>query len=215
MITLYHKKRGTKGLAMGLDIFHAQAKREVDGDFVRVDLAPDEFKPLRSYVQIHENPHIDWEKMSADRGLELGRYRIQYHGTDGKYRCFAFSDANAVGFDAPIRFVFSDERQFSWLPKFMQRSNLSTPGAKKAPHFFGPFVTIMKAENVIFYDTVGYQHNGVSDEFYHCFNSDDVTCLEHQVEGIYQMTDPALREEFKRTFMDNWIVGRSFVIVSY
>jgi hypothetical protein len=73
----------------------------------------------------------------------------------------------------------------------------------------------MKSENVIFYDVVGYQRNGVSDEFYRCFQPDDVTCLEHRVEGVYQMTAPGLRENFKNTFMDNWIVGRSFVIISY
>ena len=29
------------------------------------------------------------------------------------------------------------------------------------------------------------------------------------------MTAPELRNDFKRTFMDNWIDGRSFVIISY
>jgi len=29
------------------------------------------------------------------------------------------------------------------------------------------------------------------------------------------MTAPQLRNDFKRTFMDNWIDGRSFVIISY
>jgi len=31
------------------------------------------------------------------------------------------------------------------------------------------FAKIMKSENVIFDDIVGYQRNGVSDEFYRCF----------------------------------------------
>jgi hypothetical protein len=35
------------------------------------------------------------------------------------------------------------------------------------------------------------------------------------VEGIYQSTIPELRDDFKRTFIDNWIENRSFVIVSY
>jgi hypothetical protein len=200
---------------MGLDIFHAHAKRDVDSKFYRVEDELAEFKPLQSYIQIHQNPHLDWERMFADRGLGAERYRILSRATDGKHNCFAFADANAVGFDAPIKAVFSDEWQFPWLPKFMQRSSLSMPGAKKAPHFFGPFATIMKSEKVIFYDIVGYQRNGVSGEFYNCFRPDDVTCLEHRIEGIYQMTDPQLRDQFKRTFMDNWIEGRSFVIVSY
>jgi hypothetical protein len=35
------------------------------------------------------------------------------------------------------------------------------------------------------------------------------------VEGIYQSAIPEVRENFKRTFMDNWIEGRSLVLVSY
>jgi hypothetical protein len=73
----------------------------------------------------------------------------------------------------------------------------------------------MKTETVIFYDVVGYQRNGVSEEFYCHFRPDDVTCLEHRVEGIYQNANPEARENFKRTFMDNWIEGRSFIVVSY
>jgi hypothetical protein len=70
-------------------------------------------------------------------------------------------------------------------------------------------------KTVIFYGLVGYQRNGVSDEFHHHFRSDDVTCLEHRVEAIYQMTAAELRNDFKRTFMHNWIDDRSFVIISY
>jgi hypothetical protein len=73
----------------------------------------------------------------------------------------------------------------------------------------------MKLETVIFYDVAGYQRNGVNEDFYHSFRPDDVTCMEHRVEAIYQATVPELREEFKRTFMDNWIDGRSFVLISY
>jgi len=73
----------------------------------------------------------------------------------------------------------------------------------------------MKTETVIFYDVVGYQRNGVSEDFYYHFRPDDVTCLDHRVEGIYQSTIPEARENFKRTFMDHWIDGRSFVIISY
>ncbi len=200
---------------MGLDIYHAQAKREVDKRFLRVGEAADELQPLRSYFQTHHNPHIDWEKMFADRGLVYRDHRVMTRATDGRHNCFVFVDANAVGFNHPVRAVFSDERQFPLIPKFMQRSRFSAPGWRKAPHFFGPLETIMKSETVIFYDLAGYQRNGVSDEFYHCFRPDDVTCLEHRVDGIYQMTAPEARQDFKRTFMDNWIDGRSFVIISY
>ncbi|MBX9773802.1 MAG: hypothetical protein K2Y71_05255 [Xanthobacteraceae bacterium] len=201
---------------MGLDIYHAQAKREVDVNFFRIDgMASDEFRSLQPYVQVHQNPHTDWEKMFSDQGLVYGNYRAVVRATDGRRNCFAFVDADAVGFEAPIRVIFSDEWQFPLLPRFMQRSKFNVPGSKKAPHFFGPFATIMKSENVVFYDIVGYQRNGVSDDFYQCFRPDDVTCLENRVEGIYQMTAPELREEFKRTFMNNWIDGRSFVIISY
>jgi len=200
---------------MGLDIYHAQAKRDVDGNFFGVDTVLNELKSLEPYVQVHQNPHIDWEKMFADRGLIYGDYRIMSRATDGIYNCFVFVDASAVGFDHPIRAVFSDEWQLPLLPKFMQRSKFRVPGSRKAPYFFGPFAKIMKSENVIFYDIVGYQRNGVSDEFYRCFRPDDVTCLEHRVEGICQMTAVELRNDFKRTFMDNWIDGRSFVIISY
>lgn len=155
---------------MGLDIFHAQAKREIDGNFFRVDdAASDQFKALKPYVQVHQNPHIDWEKMFSDQGLVFGNYRASGSATDGRYNCFVFVDADAVGFEAPIRVVFCDERRFAWLPKFMQRSRFRIPGSKKAPPVFGPFETTMKSEDVIFYDIVGYQRNGVSDEFYQCF----------------------------------------------
>jgi hypothetical protein len=204
-----------KETKMGLDICHAQAKHKVDGNFFRVDTFLEELKSLESYFQLHQNQHIDWEKMFADRGLTFGSYRVMSRATDGINSCFVFVDANAVGFDHPIRAVFSDEWQLPLLPKFMQRSKFRIPGSRKAPHFFGAFEKIMKSENVIFYDVVGYQRNGVSDEFYRCFQPDDVTCLEHRVEGVYQMTAPGLRENFKNTFMDNWIVGRSFVIISY
>jgi hypothetical protein len=200
---------------MGLDIYHAQAKREVGEKFLRVDTVLDELKSLRPYFQIHQNPHIDWEKMFADRGLVYGSYRVMSRGADGIHNCFVFVDANAVGFDHPIRAVFSDEWQLPFLPKFMQRSKFRVPGSRKAPHFFGRFAKIMKSETAVFYDLVGYQRNGVSDDFYRCFRPDDVTCLEHRVEGVYQMTAPELRKDFKRTFMDNWIDGRSFVIISY
>jgi hypothetical protein len=200
---------------MGLDIYHAQAKREVDEKFFRVDTVLDELKSLRPYFQSHQNPHIDWEKMFADRGLDYGGYRVMSRATDGKYNCFVFVDADAVGFGHPIRAVFSDEWQLPFLPKFMQRSKFRVPGSRKAPHFFGPFTNVMKSETVVFYDLVGYQRKGVSDDFYSCFRPDDVICLEHRVEGIYQMTDPELRKDFKRAFMDNWIDGRSFVIISY
>ena len=142
---------------MGLDIYHAQAKREVDKRFFRVETASYELKPLQPYFQIHENPHIDWDKMFADRGLVYQSHRVLCHATDGRRRCVAFVDAEAAGLDHPVRVVFSDERKFPLLPKFMQRSKFRIPQAKKAPHFFGPFETIMKSETVIFYDLVGYQ----------------------------------------------------------
>jgi len=200
---------------MGLDIYHAQAKREIDNRFFRVEMDSGELTPLQPYFQIHENPHIDWKKMFADRGMVYDRYRVMTRATDGRHNCFIFVDADAVGFDHPIRAVFSDEWHFPLLPEFMRRSQFRVPGSRKAPHFFGPFEETMKAETVIFYDLAGYQRNGVSEEFYRRFRPDDVTCLEDRVEGIYQMTAPELRAEFKRTFMDNWVDGRSFVIISY
>jgi hypothetical protein len=157
----------------------------------------------------------DWERMFAARGLVHGNYRVMSMGTDGRARSFAFVDADAVGFDHPVRAVFSEEWQFPLLPKFLQRSRFRFPGSNRAPHFFGPFATVMKLETVIFYDVAGYQRNGVNEDFYHSFRPDDVTCMEHRVEAIYQATVPELREEFKRTFMDNWIDGRSFVLISY
>lgn len=200
---------------MGLDIYHAHAKRDVDKKFFRVDTVLNELKSLETYFQIHENPHIDWEKMFADHGLVYRSYRVMARTTGGKHNCFVFVDADAVGLNHPIRAVFSDEWQFPLLPKFMQRSRFRLPAARKAPHFFGPFAKIMKSETVIFYDLVGYQRNGVSREFYHYFRPDDVTCLEDRIKAIYQTTAPEIRENFKRTFMDNWIDGRSFVIISY
>lgn len=200
---------------MGLDLLHVHAKQETDKNFYTADNFLRELKPLQSYFRKHANPHFDWAKMFAERGLVYENYRIISRATDGKHTCFFFVDADAVGFDHPIRCAFSDERQFQLLPKFMQRSKFRFPGSRQAPHFFGPLATVMKTETVIFYDVVGYQRNGVSEEFYHYFRPDDVTCLEHRVEGIYQTTVPELREDFKRTFMDNWIDGRSFVIVSY
>jgi hypothetical protein len=200
---------------LGLDIYHAHAKSEVDGKFFTVDQHLDEMKPLKPYFQQQENPHLDWERMFAARGLVHGNYRVMSMGTDGGARSFAFVDADAVGFDHPVRAVFSDEWQFPLLPKFLQRSRFRFPGSNRAPHFFGPFATVMKLETVIFYDVAGYQRNGVNEDFYHSFRPDDVTCMEHRVEAIYQATVPELREEFKRTFMDNWIDGRSFVLISY
>ena len=200
---------------MGLDILHVYAKHEADEKFCRVDDFLNELTPLQGYFQEHENPHIDWEKMFAERGLVYQNYRVMGRSTDGKYTCFIFVDADAVGFDHPIRAVFSDEWQFPLFPKFMRRSKFRLPASRKAQHFFGPFATAMKTETVIFYDVVAYQRNGVSEDFYYHFRPDDVTCLEHRVEGIYQSTNLEARENFKRTFMDNWIEGRSFVIISY
>src|SRR5262245_8561049 len=131
---------------MGLDIFHAQAKREIDGDFCRVDTVLAKLKLLEPYVQLHENSHIDWVQLFADQGLDFGSYRTLSRATDGRYTCFAFVDANAVGLQAPVRVVFSDEWQIPLLPKFMHRSKLADPAARKAPHVFGPFATIMKSE---------------------------------------------------------------------
>jgi hypothetical protein len=153
--------------------------------------------------------------MFADRGLDFGRYQVWSRHARGKYNCFVFTDAGDVEIGSPIRVVFSDEWQIPLIPNSMQRSRLSPPNAKKAQHFFGPFATVMRSETVIFYDIVGYQQHGVSEEFYERFRPDDVTCLAPQVESIYQLTDPELRAGFKRDFMDNWIDGRSFVIISY
>jgi hypothetical protein len=200
---------------MGLDIYHAHAKREVDRRFCRVDPFIDEMQLLRPYIQRHESPSIDWERMFSARGLECKNYRLMVRTTDGKNTCFVFADVGTVGFNHPIRAVFSNEWKFPLLPKFMKQSKFRLPQSKNAPHFFGPFLTVMKSENVIFYDLVGYQRNSVSEEFYHYFRPDDVTCLEHRVEGIYQATAPELRENFKRNFINNWIDGRSFVIISY
>ena len=200
---------------MGLDILHVYAKKDTQDNFCRVDNFLNEMKPLQGYFQEHDNPHIDWEKMFADRGLVDKKYRIVSRASDGKHTSFFFIDADAVGLDHPVKAVFSNEWQFPLLPKFMQRSNFRLPTARKAPHFFGPFAMTMKTETVIFYDVAGYQRNGVSEEFYYHFRPDDVTCLQHRVEGIYQSTIPEMRENFKRTFMDNWIEGRSFVLISY
>jgi hypothetical protein len=201
--------------ALGLDLFHVHAKHEADEKFCRVGNFFDELTPLRSYFQEHDNPHINWEKMFAERGLVYRDYRVMSRAFDGKCTCFFFVDADAAGFQHPIRAVFSDESRFPLLPKFMKRSKFDMPAARKAPHFFGPFEMVMKTETVIFYDVAGYQRNGVSDEFYHHFRPDEVTCLEHRVYAIYQSTIPEAREDFKRKFLDNWIEGRSFVLISY
>jgi hypothetical protein len=200
---------------MGLDLFHAHAKSEVDKQFFRVDRSAEELKSPQNYFQEYGNPHINWEKMFADRGLVYQKYRVMGHSTDGKHSCFVFVDADAVGINHPIRAVFSNEWQFSLLPRFMQRSKFRLAKVRPSRYFFGPFVTVMKTETVIFYDVVGYQRNGVSQEFYHHFRPDDVTCLEYRVEAIYQSASSDLRESFKRNFMDNWIDGRSFLIISY
>jgi hypothetical protein len=200
---------------MGLGLFHVHAKHEAGEKFCRVGNFSNELKPLQHYFQEHDNPHIDWEKMFGERGLVYQNHRVMSRATDGRYTCFVFVKADAVGLHHPIQAVFSNERQFPLLPKFMRRSRFPLPGARKAPHFFGPFATAMKTETVIFYDVVGYQRNGVSEEFYHHFRPDDVTCLEHRVEGIYQSTIPEMRANFKRTFMDNWMEGRSLVLISY
>jgi hypothetical protein len=211
-----HGKLGSGGNEMGLDIYHAQAKPEVDKRFCRVDMFLNELKPLQSFFQIHPNPHIDWEKMFADHGLVYRNYRVLSRSTDGRHNCFAFVDVGAVGFNHPVRVIFSDEWQLPFLPRFMRRSRLSRfPGSWKVPKHFGSFATIMKSETVIFYDLVGYHRNGVSNDFYHSFRPDDATCLKDRVERIHQMTVPEAREGFKRSFIDNWIDGRSFVIISY
>jgi hypothetical protein len=200
---------------MGLDIFHAHAKHEADTTFCSVGDFLSQLTPLRSYFKEHENPHIDWEKMFADRGLVYRDHRVVSRVSDGRHTCFFFVDADAVGFQHPIRAVFSDEQRSPLLPKFMKRSKFQLPASRHAPHFFGPFDMTMKTETVIFYDVAGYQRGGVSDEFYRHFRPDDVTCVKDHAYAIYQSAIPEAQQNFKRNFLDNWIEGRSFVLISY
>jgi hypothetical protein len=79
----------------GWTFYHAQAKREVDGNFFGVDTVLNELKSLEPYFQIHQNPHIDWQRMFADRGLIYGNYRVMSRATDGIHNCFVFVDAKS------------------------------------------------------------------------------------------------------------------------
>lgn len=198
---------------MGLDIYHAVAKQEAAGRFFRVD-GISRMKPLQTYFQPHSNPHFDWPKMFADRGLIYQNLRIGVRATDGKNTCFVFVDGAAEGM-GEARAIFSDEWRPPLVPRFLLPSKFRFPRAGKAPHFFGPFATVMKTETVVFYDLAGYQRNSVSDEFYQRFLPDDVTCDRNRAVELHRMTAIEAQDEFKRNFLDNWVDDRSFIIVSY
>jgi hypothetical protein len=200
---------------VGLDIYHLYAKREAGRDFCRVDGVLEEMKPLQSYFQKHENAHLDWETMFSARGLDYRNYAQRSRTTNGIHTAFGFVDAASTSLNDPIKVVFSNERLLRRLPSFMQPKMLRHPQFKNARKFLGPFATVMKVETVVFNDTVGYQRNGVADAFYRTFKPDDVTCLRQRVETIYEVTEPKLRDQFKRVFLDNWDEGRSFVLISW
>ncbi len=202
---------------MGLDIHHLQATLSREGrHFCRVEAFLTQMQPLERYFQQAENEHVDWEKMFATRGLVYENYRLKSRGTDGTYTAYAFADAGIGGAADPVKVIFSNEPRLSFLPKFMLRSKFEPAGTSASTlRFFGPFPTVTKSDAVVFFDRAGHQQNGVAEEFYREFRPDDLTCSRERVERIYELTLPEFRDEFKRTFLDNWEEGRSFVLISW
>jgi len=203
---------------MGLDIYHFYATQRQDPQkFCRVQPFLNQFMPLERYFQDYENEHLDWEKMFASHGLDHARYRLMAQTTDGRYTCYVFVDADSAGVNGPVRAIFSNERPAFF--RFLQRSRFRLPlpksATKDALRAFGPFATIMKREQVVFYEPAGYQRNSVSDAFYRAFPPDDLTCSRERVQVIHDATVPEARDNFRKQFLDNWNRERSFVVVSY
>jgi hypothetical protein len=203
---------------MGLDIYHFYATHRQDPQkFCRVGPFASQMMPLERYFQDYENEHLDWEKMFASHGLDHTKYRVMARTTDGRHTCYVFVDADSAGINGPVRAIFSNERPAFF--RFLQRSRFRVPlpksATKDALRVFGPFATVMKREKVVFYESVGYQRNSVSDTFYRAFPPDDLTCSRERVKVIHDTTLPEARDDFRNQFLDNWDPDRSFVLISY
>jgi hypothetical protein len=179
---------------MGLDLYHRKVTPVgYDGTMT---VAQDEAEPdplvcfLGSALD-EENTYIDWEKTFTLKGYPADAYRMYLQSADGSGVSYHFSRNDDADPALPEKLAFVENKNQHDLCLFKQ------------------------IDKAIPYVEVGYQRKSVSGQFYEEFNGWEVITDKARVERIYQLTEDFAQANFKKTFLDNWEDGVSFVVIWY
>jgi hypothetical protein len=203
---------------MGLDIYHFLVREDVTGTPVVIDVRQPQIQKIVAFSHKKKSQYFDFERLLVDHNFSPQDYRLAGHQREtrgiGKfsenYYFCAASDPDPMN-PTKMGIYFTNKRSFfgvkpSLPPNVVKK--LKTVKLKQYP-------TRDQVDDVVYTQQVGYQRNGVINDFFHEFKPDWMFAERSYARRIYELTVPEAQQAFRSNFLDNWDEQHSLVLISW
>ena len=178
---------------MGLDIFHFHVNDDVTDIPVVIDVGQAQLQKIIPFSHKKKNQYIDFERLLSDHGFSPQDFRQALYEREmwgrGKFAdSYYFCATNEPDPMHPTGtgLYFTNKRSF-----FGPKPNLPPNVVKSLKTFkLKQYPMLDMLDDVVYVEQVGYQRNGVVDDFFQEFPPDWMFAEKSSAQRIFELTIP-------------------------